>query len=760
MNEVPARSVENLTAPARVNDLYRAIGHQIQSVLFHSDSERTRFDPRYYVSRRSEPDQHGRMNFDLDALPQDIQEAWKAEVIGIAELQLLDFLLNSTSPRLATLIGKVGTGKTTFLRNVAYNLSSSLPSLRSLCFVYLDFLKLSEFQAETKDVFDLLITQTQAILRSRPVDQPFQIDRKRDFYKFVADLYTRIDAAGISDINRYLNKFKSIFDLQLVLLFDNIDQLRPEFAAQVVALARSIFFATNQSVIIAIRPVTDALRLVSAHGNESYIPYALHLSPPDIAEVLRKRMAILLQDHPELFTKKEVVVDYHGFSIRFDNVRTRMATLFKNILRRSLQDKLYVGLCNYSLRRLFFFLDNILKYRELSFNVLFQVKDTSKTPYILNPYDRRFLGHLIEAGMVGDRQFYTDVVDTNVIANLYFFQVPTKSWSSHCLAYHLLSFYDAMRAHVRTNTVLSECAAIGYNPEVVERVIGQLVRRGLLDATDAHGGDRTPTHAKISDCGKFYIREIIDDNDYLLTVIADTDLAPPQVQVTVDGNIRYVDRVRWVSELLTKVATQEKSIFEQISRLQTDGRIIGTALLDIEPLTLRLLSAIDRLCAPRKSLRFGDLEAFNQELSEVYETTKSRAGEPADALTLLVRRLKENDSAHTGADSKIKFFTIHGLGTVRLSYPQVLEANKSHTVKFSLKPLFDTSSNRLMGLWMSDDSSFRHAKYFALTRTSTSAPFRGEFRLGPAPNAIDFPKKSDVTLFDAAAEVAAFNLVA
>jgi hypothetical protein len=760
MNEILARSAENLTSLAQVNELYRAIGRHISDVLFHSDADRDNFDERYYVNIRRQDDRDGPDNIDIDSLPDDIKQAWSEGRIGIAEVALVDFLLGSNSPHLATLIGKVGTGKSTFLRNVAYHLSTKLTTLNQFCFVYLDLLKISDFSANERDVFDLIITETQALLQRRPAQDPEQIDRKHDLHRFSSMLYARSDSIRISDITRYLLRFKGVFKNTIVLLFDNIDQLRPEFAAEVVAIGRSIYFGTHQPVIIAVRPATDTIRLVAAHGNSSYIPRSLHLSPPDISKVLEKRIDILLKDNPGLFDEKEVVVDFHGFSIKFKDIKKRLVALFNNLLRRSLQHDLYVGLCNYSLRRLFLLIDNILKYRELSYNILFQINDKSQTPYALGLRDRRFFGHLLEAGMVGDRHYYTDLVDAQVIANLYYLQTP-NNWSYHALAYHLLIFYEAMRAHVRTNTVLAECAAIGYPAAVVERVLDRLVFKGLIEGADAHGGDRIPTHAKISDCGRFYLKRLVDDNDYLLMVISDVDLSDEWSASTSSvGGLRYIDRVKWIAKLAVEVATEELRVYRRIGDIGGTGKIVGNALLEARPLTVRLRATIRSLCEPRKGIRFGNLNSFNAELDAIELASRSSIDGSLLELQNIINEHREDFISDGATGYKLKLFEVNGLGIVRLSYPEQLAANKAHFVQLSLKPHFNTAANQLMALWMTDEPMIRHSKYFFLRRSSVATPFKGEFKLDPQPTNMPFPTRSDITLFDSATEVAAFNLVA
>jgi ABC-type iron transport system FetAB ATPase subunit len=762
MIELVARSRDNLESLAPVNKLYAAIGRQIYSVLSHIPLDEHQYDKRYYISARvdlsEEITSSGNQRVPADllqraALPHDIIAAAISGMIGSAEVQFFDFLFNLNTARLLTLVGKVGVGKSTFLKNVAYDLSTRLSGLDRFRFLYLDFLKISEESPHLNDIYRMIVYEAARLLKTRATNLPQPAAAAVD--KMMRDARERTSPSTIADVREDILKLCTIFNRQLVFLIDNIDQLSPHFAAQTVALARTIFFSTGQPVVVAIRPATDALRIASSNGRESYIPQAYYLPPPDINSILQRRMEIFVDDHPALFEKQDILVDYHDLPIRFNDIKARLLVLFGNILKPSLQQHLYVGLCNYNIRRLFILIDKILKYRELSFNVLFFMKaaDQPNSPFLLTPFDRRFLGHLIEAGMVGDRQFYTDDAGA-IITNIYFFSGDRRS---RCLIYYLLSYYSRMGAYVHTNTVLSEFAAFGFEQAMVERVVRHLVNRDQIDSPNSHGGDRTPTHAKLSESGKYYLSDLVTHEDYLLAVVFDTDVSI-DISATGQSNIRFPERVSAAAKLIASFAEEEHALFERTKSISTDGRILARLICESPPLSDRLLETLHRICQPRKALRFGDVTAFNASLHEIGSQTSLVVSERLDAMRSISRAAREAGKASAKLPVQTKISTIRGVGTVRVEFPESFSANRPHVVKLSLQPLFDTSIDKLIADWTTDDPNFLRTKFFTMKRSHGHAPFKGQLRFEPIGKNTAFPKHSTVTLFNSANEIAAFNL--
>jgi len=324
--------------------------------------------------------------------------------------------------------------------------------------------------------------------------------------------------------------------------------------------------------------------------------------------------------------------------------------------------------------------------------------------------------------------------------------------------FHVLNFYKMMSGHVRTSTVLSECAAFGYEQSLVQRIIGHFVKRGLLDSADSHGVERTPTHAKISESGKYYVNELAVDADYLTTALTDTDLAPPQIATTT-GGIRYIERLRAIKTLVANICDEEVRLFGRINKQQSEGKVFARSLVEHGPLSSRLMNTLRISCEPRKSVKHGDVTSFNRALADLLLETEKLLSEKLKGIERSLALAKNAGIKTAPSDTNVRLIKIKNIGTVRFTYPAILSSHKPHRIGLTLQPLFKTALTRLVGLWMTEDPAFPHSKYFTLHRSNSAAPFRGEFALPPMPAEIKFPAKSDISLFDAAEEIAAFQLV-
>lgn len=309
---------------------------------------------------------------------------------------------------------------------------------------------------------------------------------------------------------------------QIVVFLDNVDQRPDRFQEQAFLIGQSIAENWPAMVFISIRPETF-FRSRSAGTLKAYHPRAFTISPPNVKEVIYKRL------------KYGVDLLRRGVPLGPDaQISLRASSLadYLNVLACSFDENKYlleflVNMCGGNIRL------------ALDFVRIFIGSGHVNTEKILSIYKEtgRYLVPLhefIRAITFVDYEYYSP--QASVILNL--FDISMLDGKEHFLSSILLAQMtrwgqqSTTDGFVHVSEVYSYLQALGFHPYQIERTLERLLYRNLLETVAKKKPENDPVHSvaaessfyRITTIGAYYVRRLITQFAYLDAVIVDTPI--------------------------------------------------------------------------------------------------------------------------------------------------------------------------------------------------------------------------------------------
>lgn len=446
-----------------------------------------------------------------------------------------NLLTEAVSRRPILLLGDVGVGKTTFMRQLVKVEAPEL--LQQSILLHIDLGSSAVLATELRlAICELIETQ----LRD---EYSIDID-ERQFVKGVYDLDLKrfgksiySDKRAVKDkefrrkelemldgklqdrpnhIRRSVEHIAKGQSKQIVIFLDNADQRDDETQQQTFLVAQEIAEHWNATVFVALRPET--YHRSKKHGALSgYHSKAFTIAPPRIDDVLLKRLAFALK-----LTTGEIRII--GLS---DQVNVQLATLDKMIrlfldsLKKN--DDLLEFIDNVSagnVRLALDFVNNFFSSGHIDTRKMLEIFE-KRRKYIVP------LHEFMRAVIYGDAKYYSP--RQSPIANLFDVLEPDKK--EHFLLPICMCFIDAT-AHAEMNDgfleadrVYEDAQRLGFTPEQIDAALIRGLNHNLIE-TGARKifeerGER-PTAFRVTTIGAYHIHRLVGDFAYLDAIVVDT----------------------------------------------------------------------------------------------------------------------------------------------------------------------------------------------------------------------------------------------
>jgi hypothetical protein len=732
-----ARTRANVNGAKLVNPLYEVLKAKFENVFSNLSPLVDYFDPALYVSTRTHSPPKIAFEGLLSRLPEDVRSEVNDGVLGFYELDILDFIINYKTAKVCSLVGSVGTGKTTLLKYFSFFLQNHLSCLRGYRIIYVDFFSIDRFDNRPKFLLKLISI---AIL---------------DAFKNVSKNYDRVSALTekandvfdftVIDLTSYIKDVKSAVGADLVFAFDNLDLLSPDEVVEVSTFARSVYFATNQAVIIALRPSSDTIRIEYARDKGAFFPFVLNIAPPRLVDVIWRRFDKVINNMKSEAIWETAIVDAHGFTISISDTEYRVRTLFENVITSDMQELLLRKICNNNVRQSLIAFKNFIRHRDLSFNLIFDFREQSVFPYsnMRRSAVPKF-SHFLKGIMVSDLRCYTEIVQDSVVENIFYFSPPDLASSDHILQYYSLSLLGLLDKQVSVDRICSHLDVFNYSPTVIRRCLSKLLKRGLLSSPEGINPE-WPRHVKITETGQYYLEHLCTHTTYLLNVVADVDVSfdPPAITEV----SHFSAQLHALSQLVELVLDEELAILSAVEKSNAAGEHpIRVAITKYRPISLRLWEGFQKLALqkPRDLQRISKLVEANE---RIFSLTIKNCTDKIGQLSNICGRFAERSRIEEIIQQKSIDSELPGLGRVEVLHPPRISSLAPNRVEISFIPSFRIVADEIVGEWHAEDGDFYARTMFYMTRNSRRGPFKGAFEIGHMTKDISFPIRSTITFF-------------
>jgi hypothetical protein len=463
-----------------------------------------------------------------------------------------DILSASLSRRPILLIGDVGVGKTSFIRNLIKVEAKDI--FDNAISIHVD---LGKEAVSPSDIKDFVVRVISEQLRDE-----YGIDtEERDFVRGVYHGDLQRMKNGIykdlyeSNISLYRNKEiekleslmedrsrhiqKCIYQIvhghrrQVVLFVDNADQRSIEVQERAFIVSNDIASNWDIMVFMALRPETYYTSLKTG-ALSGYHPKAFTISPPSVTNVIKKRLKFALK-----ISRGEVpLLNNRGISSHL-NLHKLMAIIesFYDTLNQNRE--LPTSIYNVSGGNVRMALDLVSQFFGSGHVDTEKISDIyiNKGSYYVPMHE------FMRAIIFGDCEYYDPSISP--IGNL--FDISAADYKEHFIGPLSLSFMASRSrgetsGFVETKYLYDEIQSYGFTPDQVYACLERLYRKGLITTAGRLPVERSkgimPNSLRISTIGAYHVNALIKKFEYIDAIIVSTPILERDVrkQVTAVDN--------------------------------------------------------------------------------------------------------------------------------------------------------------------------------------------------------------------------------
>ncbi len=465
---------------------------------------------------------------------------------------------NNYPPKPIIIIGSKGAGKTTFINHLfKYKLKDE--EIENHFLVYIDFRKFfeekenfepaqiaSEILQKIYQKYEALELHSLKVLGriylteiKRNDESIWQYEKANDEAAYNKSLATFLQeqlknpAKHLELLSKYLIRERR---KRLIVIIDNADQFNDEIQKKLFVFAHSLTKATLCGTLISLRE-GYYYKWQNSPPFDAYESNVYHITAPNYAEILQKRIDFALQKVPEL-EKKVRGVNQKGYNIEFssDDIVHFLAGLKNSIL--STDNKRVIDFLNHTTY------PNIREGLRL-FKSFLTSGHTKVSEYILREKYRNEQGHeprsvipmheFVKSVSLQNRLYYN-----SEISSLYNLLIPPVDSTDHFIkSYILQDLNDFIEKKSYTerlipNSILSEkLTALGYRINSINEALSSLIKAALID-TDENLTDvlwyEVPSNFNIglTAKGHYYLKELVHKFHYWDIIIQDTPVYDSQ----------------------------------------------------------------------------------------------------------------------------------------------------------------------------------------------------------------------------------------
>jgi hypothetical protein len=463
-----------------------------------------------------------------------------------------DVLAASLSKRPILLVGDVGVGKTTFIRNLI-KVGAKEELERSLV-LYVDYVAKPAVADDIKDYtateiirqlrenYDLDIYERQFV---RGVYNRRLEDFQRGIFADLKDadpkifLLKEIEFIESLTTNREEHLRLSLEHIfrgrkrQIVVFLDNVDQRRPSFQEEVFMISASIAASWPVTAFVSLRPETFSLS--RARGAlAAYQPRVFTIEPPRIDLVIKKRLRFALT---QLRHSGSLPGLPYGTSIKSKNLENYLLMLIKAFDSQEEIIEFIDNMCSGNVRDALKYVGSFVGSGHVDSAKILEIMERSGN-YLLP------LHEFLRAVIYKDAEYY-DPTDSPV-PNL--FDLVSASGAGHFALPILLEYVEragqigGSHGFVERDAVLAYMQSAGFGAEQTLPQVRRAFEKGLVSSPEGLKDEATG-RLRITSAGAYCRKKLCALFPYLDAIVVDTPITDPTFRTSIQDARTIEDRL-------------------------------------------------------------------------------------------------------------------------------------------------------------------------------------------------------------------------
>jgi hypothetical protein len=632
----------NTLSSTEVNPFYTLLEPHLHEALLHTTNEPAAL-LSIYTAKRLDPTRVGERPYVVDRLPADIHSLFNDTdryLLGLIELDLLDFLLNYSTNTVLSIIADSGVGKSTFLHYILTTIRALCPSLNHIFPIIVDCLRLPDATDYNSLAYEVLNEINRLDERSQ-LPSPLDLEGIRSVMQNARERVGRGEISSPILLIELIMSIKALCapSVKFVIALDNIDQMLPTQISSIFLLARSLHLQLGCHVLLVSRPstYTTVLHNIDKHA---FLRYSIQLPPVDLRAVLSKRFEFLQERKAGPLSFR---AGNSSIQITTVDVIGAMQRLINGVLGEEIQILLLRGLSNNSIRVALALFLRFLQYRHLHTALI--------VPFLVGMNDQVQIKRVfLEGVMLGSNLAYTSV--RNPVLNALCFVSPPDLEPNYKILYDILCLLNYSSSYIPLIQLESWLTAIKHNPDVVNAALNVLLQRRLITSPETESDIRDANYIRISVSGTFYLTELIHETTYITLALDEvpvsTRLMPGQ------AGLEKICRVASLLNIILELERIQLKAIAEHPQTEIIAPIFG-AYRGFGLLSTHMSKTLDNFIEYMTASRLESVRTFATELAPEIEILQKRLGMNESVLAAGFRKsLNEVSSAVPNLPSETK----------------------------------------------------------------------------------------------------------
>lgn len=459
-----------------------------------------------------------------------------------------EILAESISKRPIVLLGDVGVGKTSFIKNLMHN--SAHEQFRNAVYIYID---LGSKASLISDLRSFILSEIE-----RQLFEKYQIDiNARGFVKSAYMGEINRFSAGIwggkkdSDpelyetklfeelqrhmdqrdqhLKRCINSYSKSSKRQVIISIDNADQRDYDIQQSSFLISQELAKDWNSTVFVSVRPQTFFNSKRS--GALAAYPHKIFtISPPRLDSVINKRLIFALSMADGRISIE--TLDY--LKVNSESLVCFLKALIGSLSENSALEEFLINITGGNIRAAIEFVTGFIGSPNVDAEKIIKIMSSSGKYNIP-------LHEFTKSALLGEYSHYSS--DRSLAMNV--FDVSSPSTSEHFLVLMILSFLEKSGAHKNNDgfckaiDIFNEFQQYGFNVQQISGALRRCTNKKLIETSqrvtfeeDVNGSliGEMPDYFRVTTIGVYHLKRWVCDFTYIDAMVFDTPIFDQEIR--------------------------------------------------------------------------------------------------------------------------------------------------------------------------------------------------------------------------------------
>ncbi|MEZ8061034.1 P-loop NTPase fold protein [Vibrio splendidus] len=457
-----------------------------------------------------------------------------------------EILLEALNKRPIVLLGDVGVGKTSFIKNLRY--SSAYEEFNKSIFINID---LGSSATLTNNLNEYVVDQVKTqLLENYNVDiQSMEYTNgvySKEIQRFASSIYGSLKDTDPNEYEKEKLKMllshvknepehlrKSIsyaskkLKRQIIIVLDNADQRDFNTQQDAFLISQELAKKWDAIVFVSVRPKTF-FRSKKSGALSAYPNKIFTIKPPRIENVIKKRLLYATKVAKGTISNEE----FHNFLVRSDNLVTFLKSLVHSLDENKDLAELITNITGGNVRLAIEIVKGFIGSSNVDVDKIIADTEANDDPYFIK------LHEFSRSVLLGELMHYSD--ETSISMNI--FDINTHDQREHFLSSLIISYLNRNSnkdkdGFTSYRNLIIEMQNIGFHVEQIECSLEKLINKKLVETNKRYTyeedestmSDSKPELLRCTSSGIYHVNRWSPTFVYMDAIAHDTPIFDPQV---------------------------------------------------------------------------------------------------------------------------------------------------------------------------------------------------------------------------------------